>query len=212
VNELLRYGTTIYDANCLVYYIFRFDERDAAGKLVTISGPHTEHARRITEALIASNKTVCTLFAAWLEAEKVAVVTALKQALQEGYIQTALGIVQGRPSAMLELRLAHALRAQLSRLKQEMWFSIDKRFVAAPQRLAALQHLYDKFKLDPEKQKLIPPYKGDPSKVDGALVLFSGAVRLPLLTNDRELYHFAEDLRTSGFCELIKGFPQVRFD
>jgi hypothetical protein len=210
VHDLLNYTSTIYDANCLVYYAFRLKEKRDSGEEVTITGPLTERARRITEELIKNKKIISTLKLAWEEAEKVSVASALKQALQEGFIQARLGI-KGRASTLLEYKLALALRAQLAQLKKESWFFIEVQFTPKLPKIAALKHAYAQFSLDPEKQKKIPPYKGDPSFVDLALVVYSEEKALPLLTNDKELYNFADELREMKLCQLIKGLPHVRF-
>jgi len=208
--ELLRYESTIYDANCLVYFVFVFEEKDRLGNKVTIIGPNTSRVQRITNGLLAKNKRIRTLRAAWEEAEKITVASALNDALKEGYIQMALG-VEGHMTAMLRFRLVSPLKRQLAELKGKPWLLIEGIFSPKPERIGALRQAYANFAADPEKQKLIPPYKGDPSLVDLALILYSGESKLPLLTNDRELYNFSADLRAMGFCELIKAFPYVKF-
>jgi hypothetical protein len=210
VLDLLRYPSTIYDANCLVYYVFRISERRSSGEAVVIEGPHTQRARRITEELVANKKTVCTLRLAWEEAEKVTVASALKETLKERFVQARLG-VEGRISSLLEYRLVSGLRAQLAQLKRERWFLIELQFTPNQAKITMLRETYAKFALDPEKQQKIPPYKGDPSFVDLALIVYSEEKTLPLLTNDREIYNFAEELKGMKLCHLIKGFPHVQF-
>ena len=208
MRDLLAYDGTIYDANCLVYYVFYIQESDSVGNSVIIEGPYTGRARRITEILLAKRKKIRTLRVAWEEAEKVTISSALKEAIRDGSIQQRLGL-KGKPTSMFEYRLAGRLRAELAGLKRQVWLLIEPAFVPDPARISALKKVYEAFCLDPEKQKLVPPGKGDPSFVDLSLVLFSSATKLPLLTNDRELYNFSTDLKTMGFCELIKAFPHV---
>jgi hypothetical protein len=48
---------------------------------------------------------------------------------------------------------------------------------------------------DPELSKRIPGGTGEPSDVDISLLLFSPDSKHPLLTNDKELYAFSDELR-----------------
>lgn len=209
MEGLLRYERVIYDTNCIVYYCFRIQEEDSTGRPVVVTGPHTQRARRITDILVVNKKVVCTLRLAWVEAEKV-LVEALNRLVEEGYIQNQLQIPRAVPHA-LKFRLAKSLREGLSRMKAERWFVIDGSYVAQEARMEMVRTLYEQFARDPATRDRIPQYKTVPSNQDISLILFSGHARFPLLTNDREIYNFAQELAQHGFCEMIKAFPRVQF-
>lgn len=210
MQALLRYEHVIYDANCIVYYCFKIEEKDIDGNTVPILGPETEKARRITRSLMRNKKSVLTLKIAWQEAREILPGKALESLIQEGYIQRHLRTSGAIPPA-LKFKLAKALSEQLERMATERWFVINTAFVANPQRIEAVRELYRQFALNPTTQNRIPPFKGDPSVVDISLLLYSKEIRAPLLTNDREIYNFAPELAMNGFCEVVRGFREVRF-
>jgi hypothetical protein len=209
MQQLLGYSTVIYDANCIVYQSFSVMEHDTTGVSVHVSSPDTARARRITNSLVYNKKTVSTVRRAFEEADKILVGKALTQLIENGTIQQQLKI-KGKLDPMLKLRIAKNLRGELERMKRQSWFVISL-FVADQKRTEQVKELYRVFCLDPELSKRIPGGKGDPSDVDISLLLFSADCKHPLLTNDRELYKFSDELREKGFCELIRGFPDIKF-
>jgi hypothetical protein len=210
MHELLRYAAVIYDANCIVYFCFRIRENDSRGHPVVLSGPNTERARVITARLQFNNKRVTTIRAAFDEANRVLATQALQSLIDEGYVQSQLRIPQ-IVSPALKLRIAKNLKKEIDSLSKQPWFFVIP-FIPAPERVGAVSELYRQFCLNPAYQQRIPPYKGVPSDTDIALILFSGHQTHPLLTNDREVYNFAVELKAHGFCELIRAFNSVRLN
>ena len=210
MQELLRYPGVIYDANCIVYFCFKIRDNDTLGHPVTVVGPHTYRARTITDRLVNNKKNVTTLRRAFEEAEKVLSGQALQSLINEGYIQEKLRITTS-VSPALKLRLAQALRAEIEQMKQQKWFVVNP-FLPAGGRADAVKEVYRKFCLNPAYHNRIPQHKGCPSDVDIALILYSQESTTPLLTNDREVFNFATELKAYGFCELIKAFRDVRLN
>jgi hypothetical protein len=183
---------------------------DSLGYPVTVAGPYTQRARTMTERLLHNQKKVTTLRRVLDEADKVLAGRALQSLIDEGYIQQALRIAGSVPPA-LKLRLAQSLRKEIEALKAQKWFVISP-FIPTKQRDDAVRELYRRFCLNPAYHNRIPQNKGVPSDADIALVLYSGDSASPLVTNDREIFNFAAELKAYGFCELIKPFRQVRLN
>jgi len=211
MRDLLKYPTVIYDANCIIYYCFQFPEHDINGRSITVTGPYTEKARRITSILVRESRAIATLRAARQEVETVIVAKALSALLEEGFIQRQLKLT-GKPTPALKLRMAQKLKSEILKLTKESWYTEDRTYTPRQDRIGAVRASYDDFASNPQTRDRIPPYKGQPSEVDVALILYSGDSNLPLLTNDREIFNFAAELAAQGFCALIKAFPHVSFN
>jgi hypothetical protein len=210
MHELLRYPSVIYDANCIIYLCFKFNDTDALGRPIVLRGPHTDKATRITNVLVYNKKYVTTTRKAWEEADKIVAVQALQKLIDEGYVQQRLQLA-GSVSMALRLRLAQGLRQEIASLARKTWFLVNP-FLPSTVLVESVKELYRQFCLNPAYHRRIPAYKGCPSDTDIGLVLYSGDSRTPLLTNDKEVYNFAAELRAHQLCELIKGFPQVRIN
>jgi hypothetical protein len=209
MQDLLRYARVIYDANCVVYYCFVFEERDTGDCPVRVQGPETGRARAITFRLAHAQKKIVTIRKAWDEASRILAAKALDDLIRAGYIQAQLRI-DGRVSDALKLRIHKALKTEFAAMSKQEWFELDGTFTPAVERVEALKRQYAEFCLDPNYQKLIPPYKGNPSETDYWLILFSKHATSPLLTNDKEIGNLGLPLKERGFCEMIKPFRGVR--
>jgi hypothetical protein len=211
LRYLLPHPSVIYDTNCIVYYCFEIQEENALGQQIVVRGANTLKARLITRKLVEAQKSLLTLRGAWLEASNTIIAKALEGEIREGQVQSQLGIGPSVPPG-LKFRLARKLRVQLDSLSRERWFRIDSMYRPTVESVISLKEEYARFCADPELQKRIPPYKGNPSDVDIELILYSGYVRVPLLTNDKEIFSFSSELTAKGFCFLIRGFRDVSFE
>lgn len=209
MRDLLQFPCTVYDANCIVYYCFKIETQDVNGTRVVVLGPETQKARDITSQLVRYAKTLCTLIAAWTEVANV-LAKALQSLIDEGYIARHLRTDE-QISPTLRLQLLKSLKREMVALDRSDWFSVIRGYTPTLMRVREVRDLYAQFARDPATQERIPPNKGNPSNVDIALLLYSGHARLPLLTNDREISNFAQELRERGFCEFIKPFHRVKF-
>ena len=209
MRDLLQFPCTIYDANCIVYYCFRIEDRDVEEARVVILGPETRKARDITSQLIRNAKTICTLIAAWTEVANV-LSKALQSLIDDGYIARELR-TDKQISPTLRWRFMRSLKQEMVKLHRSEWFSVVQGYDPTMAKVREVRELYARFARDPKTQNRIPPNKGMPSNTDIALILYSGHAHLPLLTNDKEISNFAPELRQHGFCELIKPFQGVRF-
>jgi hypothetical protein len=164
---------------------------------------------RINFTLVNEKKNVRTPRVAWMETERVLPGKVLSNWLKKGSIQGVLGLAEKVPEDF-RLKLALKLKRILRGLKTESWFVVDEAFVPTEPNIKSLQAAYAEFCLDPVLQKKIPPEKGDPSDVDISLLLYSAHEKLPLLTNDEELFNFSDELAAKGLCHLIKPFRAVQ--
>lgn len=211
MQGLLQYPGVVFDANCIVYFCFKFTTKDTSERSVEVLGPETYRARTITDRLIEKQKLVSTVRKAWDEAQKVLVGKALENLIREGFIQQKLRIV-GAISPSLRLRMAQALNEEVKSLSGKAWFRIDKAFVPPKERVAAVEELYARFCANSEYHDRIPAYKGRPSETDIVLILYSDHTRWPLITNDREISNFATELKDEGFCRLIRAFHEIKLN
>lgn len=206
---LLAYATTIYDANCIVYYCFEIDMRRDAGGALKIKDQRTDTVRGITARLVAEKKTICTLKCAWDEVRRVTV-RVLNERLDEPAFRADAGLANQQLPDDLRLHLAHELRKNISNLGRQVWFSIDDTFAPAAVAVQKVRDLYHTLVADTSNSHRFTPCKDPvPSPEDIHLILYSAARRAPLLTNDHNIYEFEQELRTAGLCEAIRPLDTV---
>lgn len=208
--SLLAYPVVVYDTNCIVYHCFLITERRVDGATVILKDPNTDKIRGVTEILVIAGKRICTLQCAWDEVRRVTAAKVVSDRQAQLRIQLGLPPGDNLPPDLV-LKLTRALQKNAKALAREVWFQIDAGFTALYRDIAPVRKLYEDLARDPAQQHRFARGKNPvPSEVDIQLILYSGSLGASLLTNDRGLSDFDNELRAAGFCHAVRGLETVQ--
>lgn len=213
MERLLRYASTLYDANCIVYYAFRCEvPRRKGGALVLESGPLTETVRTVTTKLAERGKFVCTTETVFGEVTDVIITDAVRERLSDETVRRTLGIRPGvRFPPELELQLVQKTCKTVRKLRGKHWFQLIS-FHPTATALSALVAFFKSVRATPSLAARLRPDKNPmPSSADLGLMRCSAETGLPVLTNDSHFTVFAPELTTQGLVTAIVPLSSVRF-
>lgn len=192
------YKSVIYDANCIIYYCFKTEQLSRKGTLVIIdSPPYTDITRNLTQYLIDIKIKVRTVLVVFEEITEEVLSRTIKQRISDEYLRRELGLSHGEKFPEdIEYRLNKKLKKKVKRMRYERWFELDEQYT--PKRV-----VLDKIRAFFEKRKTLIGHKGMPSYNDITLILYSKDTILPLISNDRHICDFREDLEKAGYTHKI---------
>jgi len=200
------YKKVIYDANCIIYLCFKTEEQGKSGNLVVIdSPPFTELTCRLTEYLKTYNKIICTLKLVFDEIASLNLAEAVKERTSDQDIRDALGLSRGEKfPEHIEYKIVRNMKKKLIKLQYEEWFEIDPNYLANPQSISEVRNFFRAMFNNPTIQPRFKPHKSPiPSRPDISLILYSRDTLFPLISNDRHIYEFKEELANSNYTHKI---------
>lgn len=194
------YSSVIYDANCIIYYCFKTEERAKNGSLVIIDEPpFTDITKKLTQYLIKKNIKICTILYIFEEVTKEKLSEVIKKRITDDKLRRELGLLRGEKFPEdIEFKLNRNINKKFKRMQFEPWFKVDKEY--QPE-----QSLFKELKTFFIERKDSFGVKDVPSGNDMILILYSKSTISPLISNDGHICDFREDLKIKGYCHEI--FP-----
>jgi len=188
MDRLAGFAVIIFDANCIIYHCFRVDLKVDA-TVVSVTSRFTPHTRQITEKLIANNQKVTTTQAAFDEVRDC-VFNAVEERMSDREVEAQLGYAQGeKVPDQIKLKVTQSVEKHVRKLQTSTsWFYVDTGFVPDGMALRALKRFFDS-----QSTATLGKSK-PPSQVDMELINCGSQRQLPLVTNDRGISNFAEQL------------------
>ena len=200
------YKKVIYDANCIIYLCFKTEEQGKSGNWVVIdSPPFTETTRRLTEYLRTHNKIICTLKLVFDETMSLNLAEAVKERTSEQNLRNALGLSRGEKfPEHIEFKIVRKIKQKLRRLQYEPWFEVDSNYFADLKSISEIRNFFQTMFNNPTIRPRFKPHKPPiPSRPDISLILYSRDTLFPLISNDRHIFEFKEELAHSNHTHKI---------
>lgn len=202
MQRLAGFSLIAYDTNCLVYYCFLVDIPETNPK-ITITVRQTEQARAVTDYLVSHQQKVTTIQAAYEELNDC-IYNAVEDRMTDREVAAQLGYSQNEKVPDLrKLQVQQSVERKARKLENKGWFVLDREYAADTSALARLQRFFNS--QDPAKFGR----SKRPNSVDMKLVDFSLLRQAPLVTNDRGISNFANELKTVGLGFAIHSLMDL---
>lgn len=190
-----QYSKAVYDTNCIIYYRFHCKVR-VNGKEIVLKPPQYEKIDKITSKFLNQRIEIHTLKIALDEIYKKGIPQIVEEFLRNKY--------GGKNNFYILVRNCTVkIKNSIQRLKTSNWFRVVD-FSPQPNIVAKVRNFYASLPYSGKKQRLIDknndPY---PSYVDLSLIIYSGEIQSPLVTNDSDIYDFEQELVHMGYCYKI---------
>lgn len=203
MERLAGYSLIAYDTNCLVYYCFLVDIPETNPK-VTITVRQTGQARSVTDYIVSHQQKVTTTQAAYEEL-KNCIYTVVEDRMTDREVAAQLGYSQSeKVPDQRKLQVQESVERKARKLENKGWFALDREYAADASALARLQRFFnaqDPAKFGKSKK---------PTTVDMELVDFSLVRQSPLVTNDRGISNFSNELKTAGLGFAIHNLMDLK--
>lgn len=202
MQRLAGFPLIAYDTNCLVYYCFLVDIPETNPK-VTITVHQTGQARAVTDYLVSHQQKVTTIQVAYEELNDC-IYNAVEDRMTDREVTAQLGYSQNEKVPDLrKLQVQQSVERKARKLENKGWFVLDREYAADASALARLQQFFNS--QDPAKFGR----SKKPNSVDMKLVDFSLLRQAPLVTNDRGIYNFSNELKTAGLGFAIHNLMDL---
>ena len=199
---ILAYTTLIYDAQLIVYYCFKSEHFQNGTPVVIDSPPYTDLTRNLTQFFLQKGKTIKTIGVIFDEINKTRTAKIVKERLNDADLRTKLGLKRGeRVNAMLELKLNRKITKKIAKLQYERWFKVDYSYNPDSKLLSAIVNFFKPIKLAGDIGYKI-------SHQDCCLIAYPKETTLPVISNDRDIYYYRNDLERLGLTHKIAPFPE----
>lgn len=211
---LRRHLSIIYDSNCVIYQCFKTVEEGINGQEVVIDEPpFTDIVKQITEYIKECDKKIYVFDLAWkCEIEnKDGLTNLVNKRLLDDELRMSLGLRRGEKfPPLIQLKVTKNLIKKVRRLKHEVWFIVDETYRAPDSKLNALtEFLRTKYQSLPNTDPFIR-YNSFPNYIDMSLILYSKHKEFPLISNDRHIILFRDDLISNQYTHKI--IPLMDFE
>ena len=191
MQRLAGFPLIAYDTNCLVYYCFQVDIPETNPR-ITIKVRQTDQVRAVTDSLISGQRKVTTIQEAYAELNEC-IYNAVEERMTDREVEAQLGYSQGQKVPdQRKLQVQQSVERKAKKLENKGWFVLDRDYTADDSALEKLRKFFgsqDQSKFGKSKK---------PGAVDLKLVDFSLAKKAPLVTNDRGISNFSNELKTAG--------------
>ncbi len=202
MQRLAGFSLIAYDTNCLVYYCFLVDIPETNPK-ITITVRQTEQARAVTDYLVSHQQKVTTIQAAYEELNDC-IYNAVEERMTDREVEAQLGYSQNEKVPDLrKLQVQQSVERKARKLENKGWFVLDREYAADASALVRLQQFFNS--QDPAKFGR----SKRPKSVDMKLVDFSLLRQAPLVTNDRGISNFSNELKTAGLGFAIHNLMDL---
>lgn len=202
MQRLAGFPLIAYDTNCLVYYCFLVDIPETNPK-VTITVHQTGQARAVTDYLVSHQQKVTTIQVAYEELNDC-IYNAVEDRMTDREVTAQLGYSQNEKVPDLrKLQVQQSVERKARKLENKGWFVLDREYAADASALARLQQFFNS--QDPAKFGR----SKKPNSVDMKLVDFSLLRQAPLVTNDRGISNFSNELKTAGLGFAIHNLMDL---
>lgn len=203
MQRLAGFPLIAYDTNCLVYYCFSVDIPETNPR-ITVKVRQTDQARAVTLQLVSQKQKVVTIQEAYAELNDC-IYNAVEERMTDREVEAQLGYPQGKKVPdQRKLQVQQSVERKAKKLAAKDWFVLDLEYTADAAALARLQRFFD----SQDPSKLGKSKK--PKTVDMKLVDFGLVKKAPLVTNDRGISNFSNDLKTSGIGFDIHNLMDLR--
>ncbi len=203
MRRLAGFLLVAYDTNCLVYYCFQVDIPKTNPK-VTVTARQTQHTRAVTDCLKSNQQKVTTTQAAYGEL-KECIYHAVDQRMTDREVEAQLGCAQNQKVPdQIKLHVQLTVKKKADRLEDKSWFVLDREFTSDSGALARLQEFFN------SQSHAAFGWSSKPKAVDMELINFGSVRQLPLVTNDRGIANFADQLSAAGLGFRIYNLMQLR--
>ena len=203
MQRLAGFSLIAYDTNCLVYYCFLVDIPETNPK-VTITVRQTEQARAVTDYLVSHQQKVTTILAAYEELNDC-IYNAVEDRMIDREVAAQLGYSQNeKVPDQRKLQVQQSVERKAKKLESKAWFYLDREYAADVSALARLQQFFN----SQNPAKFGKSKK--PGIVDMKLVNFSLLRQAPLVTNDRGVSNFSNELKSAGLGFAIHNLMDLK--
>lgn len=206
MDSLLAYPAIIYDTQCFVYYCLDFLEK-IGGVDTALLSDKAKFIQKITGRLISIGKRVVTIQKLYEEiARSNLTASIISDFVEDQNIRKRLGVRATSPVPFaIKLSLMRKLDKKIRGLQSKNWLTIHP-FSGSPESVQSIRDFYTSLERDARMIELLRR-KGRtvcyPAENDIHLILFSKEKALPIVSNDRDLVDFREDLEQKAFCHKI---------
>lgn len=203
MQRLAEFRLIAYDTNCLVYYCFQVDIPET-NPTITIKVRQTDQARAVTDCLISSQRKVTTIQEAYAELNDC-IYNAVQERMTDREVEAQLGYSQGQKVPdQRKLQVQQSVERKARKLENKGWFVLDGDYAADASVMDKLRKFFDS-----QDQSKYGKSK-TPSIVDLKLVDFGLVKKAPLITNDRGISNFSNELKTGGLGFAIHNLLDLK--
>jgi hypothetical protein len=200
MRRLAGFSLIAYDTNCLVYYCFLVDIPETNPK-ITITVRQTGQARAVTDYLVSHQQKVTTIQEAYEELNNC-IYNAVEERMTDREVEAQLGCSQGQKVPdQRKLQVQQSVERKAKKLENKSWFVLDREYASALARLQQFFNSQEAAKFGRSKK---------PKSVDMKLIDFGLVRQAPLVTNDRGISSFSNELKTAGLGFALHNLMDLK--
>ncbi len=208
----------IYDANLFVYYCFNCKIKIGGNNITVKHVLFTDKIIGFTCKILNQGKRVLTTENTMLEIERKTIAEIVEEITEDANFKKFLRMQSNKVPSTIKYYICRKVEEKFKEIKQKDWLTIQPHQcdAIAIQRIKAV---YDTLYCKNDQRIMAIASKNKkrgidshyPSSVDMELIDYSNTKRAPLISNDRGITSFTNELTAANCCHAIIALPDLKY-